>query len=154
MFNWKIRELRNFLGFKNEEILLPHPVVVYQTGRFDSTWRVMARVSILSRLRRNFLEKARDFPRVASRYENSWHPIFWPWLVGRILLFFRQPPWGLHSDRVATGFSISAYIHAHQQHVHVHVTTTTSAQILQPPLSHIFAYHATVLGTTPFRERS
>lgn len=83
----------------------------------DFTWRVMHRVvSILSRLQKNFLEKARDLPRVASRYENSWHPIFGPWLVGRSFLFFsREPPWGLHSDRVATGFSISAYIDAHQQ---------------------------------------
>ena len=109
-------------------------------------------MSILSRLQR------RIFSRESSRLSKSGIEI-WKFLTSYIrallapslslsLLFFRELPWGLHSDRVATGFSISAYIDAHQQHVHV--TTAVCTQILQPPLSHIFAYHATVLGTTPF----
>ena len=68
------------------------------------------RVSIPSCRQKNFLGKACDFPGAASRYENSWHPIFGTWLVGRPPLSPWAPPspWGRRSDRVATGFSISA----------------------------------------------
>lgn len=119
------------------EIPSQHLVSYINRGAFDF---VLCITCLFCRVYREGI-----FPRKSSRLSKSGIEI-WKFLTSYIrallarpsLLFSRELPWGLHSDRVATGFSISAYIDAHQQHVRV--TAAVCARGYSSHPYHIFLH--------------